>query len=72
MWKKALLGIVIILLGGVLLAWFNRFAILTHIVLNRAKAGHIDVAPYQPVTWQTGPEAAALPLSAAPSDCGAN
>lgn len=66
MWKKILIGIAIIILGGGLLGWFNRSAILTHIVLNRAQTTHFDVGPYQPLTWQAGPETAETPLSERP------
>jgi len=63
MWKKILIGITVIVLSSGVLAWFNRSSILTHLVLNRAKAGHIEVGPHQPVEWQTGPANAEQPLS---------
>lgn len=66
MWKKILIGIAIIVLSSGVLAWFNRSSILTHIVLNRAKAGHMDVAPHQPIKWQTGPAVADQPISERP------
>ena len=55
MWKKLIIGLLVIVFGAGLLAWFNRTALLTHLVLNRAAANKMDVAPYQPVTWQQGP-----------------
>ncbi|MEO1554132.1 MAG: sulfatase [Pseudomonadota bacterium] len=66
MWKKILIGVAIVILGAGLLGWFNRGAILTSIVLNRAKANKMDVGPNQPVTWQTGPETADIPVSERP------
>ena len=66
MWKRILIGIAIIILSSGVLAWFNRSSILTHLVLNRAKAGHIEVGPHQPVEWQTGPATADQPISERP------
>ena len=62
MWKKILIGITAVILGAGLLGWFNRTAIITHLVLNRAKANKMEVGPYQPINWQKGPETAATPL----------
>ncbi len=66
MWKKILVGIGVAIIVSGLLAWFNRATLLTHLVLNRAKAGHIEVAPYQPIEWQSGPTIAAKPISERP------
>ncbi|MCR9196998.1 MAG: sulfatase-like hydrolase/transferase, partial [Hyphomonas sp.] len=55
MWKKLTLGVLIVVLIGAGLAWLNRAAILSEIVLNRAKANRVDVAPHQPVVWDQGP-----------------
>lgn len=59
MWKKLTLGVLIVVLIGGGLAWLNRTAILSEIVLNRAKANRVDVAPHQPVVWEQGPAEAA-------------
>ncbi|MEL6860318.1 MAG: sulfatase-like hydrolase/transferase [Pseudomonadota bacterium] len=66
MWKKLILGLFIALLAAALLGWLNRVSILTHLVLNRAKANHVIVGPHQPVTWQQGPAEASVPLSERP------
>ena len=64
--KKLLIGLAIVLLAAALFGWFNRASILTNLVLNRAKANHVEVAQYQPVTWQEGPAEANTPLSERP------
>lgn len=66
MWKKITIGILIAILAAGVLAWFNRSAVLTQIVLNRAKANRMDVTPYQPVVWDQGPAEASVPLSERP------
>lgn len=66
MWKKILIGGAIIVVSVAVLAWFNRASILKQVVLNRAKANHVEVAPYQPVIWQSGPDAADTPVSERP------
>lgn len=66
MLKKILIGLVLVILAAGLLGWFNRAAILTHLVLNRAQANHMDVGPHQAVTWQAGPDAADVPLADRP------
>ncbi|MEM7327669.1 MAG: sulfatase-like hydrolase/transferase [Pseudomonadota bacterium] len=66
MLKKALIGLLVLVVGAGLLGWLNRGAILTHLVLNRAKANHTQVAPHQPVIWQSGPATAATPISERP------
>lgn len=66
MWKKLIIGGIVIVLGIGVLAWFNRSTLLTHLVLNRAKANRMEVAPHQPVIWQTGPSAAETPISERP------
>lgn len=66
MWKKIILAALAAIVGGGLLAWVNRAAILTHIVLNRAEANRVEAAPYQPVVWQQGPSEATIPTSERP------
>ncbi|MEO1188884.1 MAG: sulfatase [Pseudomonadota bacterium] len=66
MWKKILIGVVLVILAAGLLGWFNRTALITYLVLNRAKANHVEVGPYQPITWQAGPETATVPLAERP------
>ncbi|MEM7639066.1 MAG: sulfatase [Pseudomonadota bacterium] len=63
MLKKILIGLVLVILAAGLLGWFNRATILTHLVLNRAQAGHMAVGPHQAVTWQAGPDTADTPLA---------
>ncbi len=66
MLKKIFIGVLIAIIAAGILGWFNRTAILTHLVLNRAKANHVAIADHQPVTWQQGPEVAAAPISERP------
>lgn len=66
MWKKILIGGAIIVVSVAVLAWFNRASILKQVVLNRAKANHVEIAPYQPVIWQSGPDVADTPVSERP------
>ena len=66
MWKKLLIGIAVVIVSVAVLAWFNRATILKQIVLDRAKANHVEVAPHQPVTWQSGPDVAETPISERP------
>lgn len=66
MLKKIFIGVLIALVAAGILGWFNRTAILTHLVLNRAKANHVPVADHQPVAWQQGPDEAATPISERP------
>jgi uncharacterized sulfatase len=66
MWKKLVIGLMIAILGAGVLAWLNRSTLLTHLVLNRAKANRMDVAPHQPVVWDQGPAQASVPLSERP------
>ncbi|MEM9939402.1 MAG: sulfatase [Pseudomonadota bacterium] len=66
MWKKILLGLVIAILAAGVLAWFNRAAILTQIVLNQAKANRYEVGPNQPIEWKKGPTQAETPVSERP------
>lgn len=49
MWKKILIGVLIVILGAGALAWFNRAALINHIVLNRVKANKYEVAEHRPV-----------------------
>lgn len=66
MWKKMLLGLGAVIVIGGAFAWFNRAAILTHLVLNRVKADRYPVAAHQTIDWQRGPDAAETPLSERP------
>lgn len=66
MWKKALTGVILVLVTIAIFAWFNRTTILTHLVLNKARANHVDIAPYQPIAWQAGPSAPETPLAERP------
>ena len=66
MLKKSLIGLLILLIGGGILGWLNRGAILTQLVLRAAERGKIDVAEHQPVTWDQGPTMAETPTSERP------
>lgn len=63
---KWIMSIVVLVFGLGLLGWFNRGALLTQLVLQRAKANHNVVGPYQAVSWQQGPDAAATPIADRP------
>ena len=66
MWKKIVLGTLIVLVLGILLAYLNRVSILTFLVLERVKLDRIEVAPNRPVNWQQGPTQAEVPISERP------
>ena len=66
MWKKLLIGFVVIILGAAALAYLNRASILTNLVLNRVQANHYPVAEHQPVSWQQGPDIPATPIQDRP------
>ncbi len=66
MWKKVIIGVVILVLALGALAWLNRGALLSELVLNRAKANRYDVAPHQSIEWDRGPATAETPISERP------
>ena len=66
MLRSLLIGLLVAVIGAGVLAWFNRAAILTHIALNRVSANTFDVAPHQPVNWQSGPATAETPVAERP------
>lgn len=66
MLKKIGLGVLIVLIAGAGLAWMNRATLLTTLVLNRAKANHMEIGPNQEITWQKGPETADAPINERP------
>jgi len=66
MLKKVIIGVLVAVIAAGILGWFNRTKILTHLVLNRAKANHVATAEHQPVVWQQGPAQAVLPISERP------
>ena len=55
MWKRILIGLLVLIVAGGALAWFNRGAIIFAMV---KRAAHMDVAENQPITWTPGPETA--------------
>lgn len=61
--KKILIGLVIVIIVGGALAWFNRQAIILYVVTNRGK---VEVAINQPIAWENGPEEAEAPPSERP------
>lgn len=66
MLKKILLGVLVVIFGAGLMLWFNRTSVLTHVVLNQAKANRMDVGPTQIISWQRGPESEASPINERP------
>lgn len=66
MLKKGLLALLLVIVTLAVAAWLNRAAILSHLVLNQAKANQMDVGPYQPVVWDQGPEQANLSATERP------
>lgn len=52
MLKKLLLGIALVALAAGALAWFNREAIVLHLVTRQDR---MDVGPNQAITWNEGP-----------------
>lgn len=57
--KRLGLGRLIVIIAGGLLAYINRAAILTQIVLKRVEYSHYPVIENQPIAWATGPDTAA-------------
>lgn len=53
MWKRALVGIVILVLFGTGVAWLNRKAIVLHLVTT---SGQLEVSETRPVDWDRGPD----------------
>ena len=66
MWKKLLIGFVIVVIGAASLAYLNRASILKTLVLKRVKANQYTVAEHVPVSWQQGPSVAAAPIEDRP------
>lgn len=63
--KKILLGILLVVVIGGGIAWFNRQAIILYYVTN---SGKTDVAPNRPIEWASGPaEADAAPAERPPN-----
>lgn len=54
MWKRILIGVVVVILGVGAAAYLNRKAIIFHLV---KRAAHIDVVENRPITWLAGPAA---------------
>jgi len=63
MLKKILIGILLVIVIGGGVAWFNRQAIILYVVTNRGKT---EVAPNRPVEWAAGPTEAEAPPSERP------
>ncbi|MGF1454877.1 MAG: sulfatase [Alphaproteobacteria bacterium] len=55
MWKRSLIGLLVVVGGIGALAWFNRQAIIFYVVTSAVKS---DVAENRPVEWSPGPETA--------------
>ena len=52
MWKKILIGLLIVVFAAGLAAWFNRDAILLSLI---QRATRMDIAENRPVVWERGP-----------------
>lgn len=52
MWKRILVGLIIVLIGAGTLAFFNRKAIVFHMV---KRAARMEVAENRPINWMPGP-----------------
>ncbi|WP_300998449.1 sulfatase-like hydrolase/transferase [Hyphomonas sp.] len=63
MWKRILIGLIAVLIGAGALAWFNRKAIMFHMVQRAAK---VEVAENRPIEWQQGPPSAGSDRSQGP------
>ncbi len=63
MWKRILIGLIIVIIGTGALAWFNRKAIIFHMV---KRAAYVEVAENRPVEWSPGPQAPAADRSEGP------
>jgi len=61
MWKKILIGLLVVALVGGGAAWLNRKAIVLFIAGN---SGKLPVGPNIPVPWADGPAEASTPLAA--------
>ena len=64
--KRILLGVAALVAIAAIAAWFNRTSLITHFALNRVKANQMDVADYQPIIWQKGPDAPTAEAGSAP------
>ncbi|MEO0817976.1 MAG: sulfatase [Pseudomonadota bacterium] len=63
MWKRILLGLLVLTIAAGGLAYLNRKAIIFHMVQRAAK---VDVAENRPVEWQPGPATPAADRSESP------
>ncbi|MEQ8557510.1 MAG: sulfatase [Henriciella sp.] len=63
MWKKIILGILILAVGAAMLAYLNRKSIILFIASNTGKQ---DVAAHRDIDWQQGPETAEVPSAVRP------
>ena len=61
MWKKILISLLVLTIGVGAIVWFNRAALINHVVLNRVKANKFEVAEHRPVEWDKGPSTTDLP-----------
>lgn len=64
--KNLVYGAIFLILATGLFAWFNRAAILERIALNRAEANKLEVAEFQPVDWEQGPDESVVPPNERP------
>jgi len=63
MWKRILLGLVVLLVALGALAFFNRKAIIFHMV---KRAAQVEVAENRPIEWMQGPATPAIDRSDGP------
>lgn len=65
MLKKSLFGMVVVMVGVALLAWFNRVDLILAIAKKRSHSEYVE-APHRAVKWQSGPDMAAVPAADRP------
>ncbi len=63
MWKRILIGLLVLVIGAGAVAWLNRQAITFYLVQRAAK---VEVAENRPVEWLSGPAASGMDRSDGP------
>lgn len=58
MWKRIALGALVVIVGAVTLAWFNRTSIILYLAERNSE---MDIAENRPVEWLQGPAEAEVP-----------
>ncbi|MEL6830582.1 MAG: sulfatase [Pseudomonadota bacterium] len=63
MWKRLLIGVLLVIIGGAALAWINRQSIMIYMV---QRAIQVDVAEHRTIEWSAGPDTASTDRSQGP------